>query len=312
MTSPLLILLGKRNKPVVDWNLLSNLPPALTFANASGNRSCFGANGVMQFANVNVPRFDYNPATLAALGLLYEPQRTNAHTRSWRISAWNNNSSTVTDNALLSPDGTQNASTITVTGSNQGRWISVGGLTPSTYYAVSGFAKYVSGSILTIRTGFEVVEDGTQNGMIVLNLTTGAITPFANSVNVYGLYSVLLPSGWVYFRYYIKTGVSQTSASFVSYSWDYGGVFSPWGLQVEALGASPGSGLATSLIKTDGSTVTRAADQLSYAIPNGVTRQRLIFDDASYQDTAVTPGAYTLDPSAINRSHIKRIHLWRS
>jgi hypothetical protein len=254
----------------------------------------------------NIPAFACNPQNGAQLGLSYEPQRTNAHTRSWRMSAWSNNTSTVADNALLSPNGAQNASTITVTASNQGRWFSVGGLTSSTYYAVSGFVKYVSGSMVTVRVGPENVENGTQNGIVVIDLTTGAISPFAGSVNVYGLYSVLLPSGWVYFRYYIKTGTSQTSASFVAYSWGTGGVFSAWGLQFEALGASVGAGLASSLIETDGSVVTRAADQLSFTIPNGVSALRYVFDDYSTQDVSVSAGAYTV-PTNLNRLTLRQI-----
>jgi hypothetical protein len=51
--------------------------PAITFTRAS-NATFFDANGTLQTAGSNVPRFDHDPATGASRGLLIEEARTNS------------------------------------------------------------------------------------------------------------------------------------------------------------------------------------------------------------------------------------------
>ncbi len=71
-----LIIMRPRAKPVIDWSFLGTLPSGLTFARA-GSATRFDSSGVMQSVAANAPRFDYDPVTHEALGLLLEGQRTN-------------------------------------------------------------------------------------------------------------------------------------------------------------------------------------------------------------------------------------------
>jgi hypothetical protein len=62
------------------------LPPEVTFTRASVG-TYFDAAGVMQSAAANQPRFDYNPLTHEALGLLVEEARTNSNPNSTAVGA---------------------------------------------------------------------------------------------------------------------------------------------------------------------------------------------------------------------------------
>jgi len=64
----------------INFNLnfigTDTLDPLVTFTRAS-TATFFNSAGVLTSAAINAPRFDYNPATLAAQGLLIEEARTN-------------------------------------------------------------------------------------------------------------------------------------------------------------------------------------------------------------------------------------------
>lgn len=82
----------------------------ITFTRAS-SATFVGSNGLIQTATTNIPRFDYDPITLAAKGLLIEEQRTNLLTYSedFSNSAWVKAFSTLSNNTAISPDGTTTA-----------------------------------------------------------------------------------------------------------------------------------------------------------------------------------------------------------
>jgi hypothetical protein len=70
-----------------------------------------GSNGFIQTAAINAPRFDYDPVTLAAKGLLIEEQRTNLLLQSQTLdnASWSKSNGTIAADAIASPDGTTNA-----------------------------------------------------------------------------------------------------------------------------------------------------------------------------------------------------------
>jgi len=71
-------LKSTRPYPQLDLNFLTgSLDPRITFTRATTGTYVDSA-GVLQSAAINAPRFDYSPTTLALLGLLVEPARTNS------------------------------------------------------------------------------------------------------------------------------------------------------------------------------------------------------------------------------------------
>ena len=124
------------------------------------------------------PRFDYNPVTLAPLGLLIEEARTNLALRSqeFDVSAvWGVGTNTVTANTTASPDGTTNADTLTATATGTGAFVrQVNAVAATTAYTTTCFFKKGTADFANIT-----VFDGTDGNRYWFNLNTGAIASTA-------------------------------------------------------------------------------------------------------------------------------------
>ena len=104
------------------------------------------------------PRFDYDPTTLAAKGLLIEEQRTNSLTYSEQFdnASWSNGNTTETTNTAVAPDGTTTADTLNDGTSTATHDISQGfSITSGTTYTLSAFFKNIDRQyvILACSTG---------------------------------------------------------------------------------------------------------------------------------------------------------------
>lgn len=108
-------------QPSLILNFLTgSLDSRISFTRAANTATFFGSNLLLQTANANIPRFDYNPLTGALNGLLIEQASTNVaiQNRDMTNAAWVK----VTTTAALDQtgiDGTANsASSLTATGGN--------------------------------------------------------------------------------------------------------------------------------------------------------------------------------------------------
>jgi len=142
---------------LLDFLGASSLDAGITFTRASG-ATFFNSAGVLSTASNNVPRLDYNPSTLAPLGLLIEEQRTNlfpasndfANATYWTVYG----TAVATAGAGTGPDGLNSAvnlagaTDITLSGNNIEESLSV---SASTAYQFSVFVKSNGGTTVILR-----------------------------------------------------------------------------------------------------------------------------------------------------------------
>ena len=247
-------------EPSLNLNFIRNnrLDPRITYTRST-TATYVGSDGYIKTAAINEPRFEYDPVTLAPLGILLEGPRTNLFTYSEQFdnAAWQKTNSAVIENTAIAPDGTLTADKL-----NETAVTNYFALTTnptgifSTAYTWSCYAKAGERNFMFINF--------TVSGAIgTWDLTTGAVS-FAGGVAT----AVYVGNGWwrcsVTFTtpasganiLYNIFGPSSTSGT-GSYAGtvDYGIYI--WGAQLEE------AFFASSYIPTTSATVTRLEDDMA-------------------------------------------------
>ena len=204
------------------------------------------------------PRFDYDPVTLAAKGLLIEEQRTNLLTYSQQFedAFWVKTAAAVSANTTVAPDGTTTADTLTedATAATAHRVFTTVTVAASAHTA-SIYVKAGTRSWFYIR----LTDSGAVQRYAYFNLGTGTLgtveTNLTASITNAG-------NGW--YRCSATVNVAATSLPVIFaittgdnvqiYNGNGTGSLFYWGAQLEA------GAFATSYIPTVASTVTRSAD----------------------------------------------------
>lgn len=197
-------------------------------------------------------RFDYDPSTLAAKGLLIEESRTNICLRSQEFdnAAWNLSSATATANTNIAPDGTLTADTIIATASTTSARRQDVAVSASTAYTFSLYVYKGTGNTFRIN-----LNDGATNFLQASPITWTAGVPVITTVS--GTWSVTdVGNGWYRIRGTATTGGAATTMQVQIYPDTTAGTGTliVWGAQLEA------GAFATSYIPTTSAAVTRAAD----------------------------------------------------
>jgi len=208
-------------------------------------------------AAVYGPRFDFDPVTLAARGLLVEEQRTNLLTYSEQFdnAAWVKSGTTVTANAAAAPNGTVTADLVTAnTSSSFGFLYSnniASGVFTTSVYAKQGTQRYIQ-FLSTATTAYWANFD-LQDGLAYAGGTTSSVS------------IVSVGNGW--YRCSLSVTDSNSNQPTIGFVTSLNSARAPsttlttncylWGAQLEA------GSFATSYIPTIASTVTRSADVAS-------------------------------------------------
>lgn len=191
---------------------------------------------------LNVPRLTYQNGGGGCPSLLLEKQSTNLLTYSEQFdnANWTKNGATITANTTISPDGTQNADTLTGASGNYRIYQIVGGLS-SIDYTFSVFAK--KGTANLIWLDFINVGDGPS-----FNFTTKAWSAASGWTTSYEEHA----NGW--FRLIATKASNTTSAGLGIKVGAVNETVYLWGAQMEA------GSYKTSYIATTSSSATRVAD----------------------------------------------------
>jgi hypothetical protein len=203
------------------------LDPRVTVTRALNTATRINSSGLVEIVNANLPRFDYNPVTLAPKGLLIEEARTNLAQQSsdYTTGYWSKTSVSLTT-GIDDPAGGTSATTLTATSAfGTLQQAVVGGVSGTTYSASFWIRR---------RTG---------TGQI--SLRCGDLT----------LIPITVTSSWV--RYTVTAVASTATVRLAVVLTTSGDAVDVWGAQIEA------GAFATSYIPTLASQVTRNADVVS-------------------------------------------------
>ena len=284
---------------VLDFAGTGTLDPRVTFTRSTTG-TYYNSSGVLSTAAINAPRFDYNPSTLAPLGLLIEQSSTNLllQSQTFTNASWTKTNCTAVDNVTVAPDGTTTAATLTTSGSPP-----VGAYcvqtTSSTTGTISIYAKANTSRYLIIVHGTYASGD-----WAVFDLIGGTVT---QSPTYSGSTVSMLASTNGFYRCILNSSQLATIVAFTVSGASTGNATASsgnlyiWGAQLEAL-AFP-----TSYIPTTSAQVTRASDNASMTGTNFSSwynqSQGTFYAESSTADTFPTTFAVG-DTTANNRIQV--------
>jgi hypothetical protein len=186
------------------------LDPRVTFTRSGNTATRVNSSGLIEVVNADLPRFDFDPVTLACRGLLIEQAKSNLAPYSEDFNNWSKTNTTVVVDDAISPDGNQTADLVYPNTSSTALfgvrvWRNVFGLA-SSQYTCSFYIKYAGW-----RWVYILDPSGTNHGWFdLLNGVLGNTGGNTNTITDAG-------GGW--YRCTVTRAVNTTFASlYVNFS----------------------------------------------------------------------------------------------
>jgi hypothetical protein len=241
--------------------------PAITFTRAS-NATFFDANGTLQTAANDTPRFDHSGGS--SLGLLIEEARTNLFERSAEFddAYWSKIDATVSANAATSPSATLTADRVYPSTNSAASVVSRNvAASASAAYSASVFVKAAGKTHGYMQINFRQTTTPIRAFAFTLDLSSGTLgsqQDFVGATTGVTATATSVGSGWYRLSLSFTTAALTDSVAMLVGPCDVAndrtvtasgtdGIFA-WGAQLEA-GAFP-----TSYIPTTSAAATRSAD----------------------------------------------------
>ncbi|NCC03357.1 MAG: hypothetical protein EOM37_04830 [Proteobacteria bacterium] len=307
---------------LADYDFTGGTLPSGTSLTRSSVATYFNSSSYLASADINTARFDHDPVTGAFKGLLLEGQSSNIQRYSniGDGTGWTADRATVSvDASIIDSFGGNNATKFADTTDNTMHRLYAGVITTITSgekYTLSVYVKAGTYSVVGMSsgstTGLGWAAFDLANVVVGNSSTSGTpfITPLANGwfrVGIRGATSSLTgtpTAGVILFLMNNNPNATYNAPQGQpAYIGDGSYVYvSTAQIESELVETSP-------ILNVVSTTVTRAADQQLLNVPNGGSLLRLIFDDESTQDfevTAYAGASYALDPTLLDRRHLKR------
>lgn len=250
------------------------LDPRVTFTRALNTATVTNSNGYVVPINADLPRFDYDPITLACKGLLIEEARTNliTYSQDYTNVSWQKQNVTIIANSTASPAGTTTATTLTASAGSNFHVINPVtylGIPFGTYtvsqYVKAGTSNFVSIGAFNNSVSYIAITANLSTVAITQTIAGGAFSSISSSITAVsnGFYRIVatfsttsaLTSGFLTTTQ-INSSATPTIGSFGVETWTAAGTESIyiWGAQLEA------AAFPTSYIPTTTAALTRNAD----------------------------------------------------
>lgn len=235
------------------------LDARVTVTRALNTATCVNSSGVIAIVNANLPRFDYDPISLACKGLLIEESRTNSMTYSGEIQTyWSAAFSTLSAFSSTAPDGTGTVCQVLPnTSANvhgaQRTLSTTGEITFSIFAKSNGYNRLVISGNNTNYVYFNL-DTGVIESSLGTNWTAATVTPAGN-----GWYrcSATTSTAMGRFDVFAFNALQTNGNTGPSFTGDGTSSILIWGAQVEA------GGFPTSYIPTTTTSLTRNLDSVA-------------------------------------------------
>ena len=254
-----------------------------------------GQDGLIKTALANEVRLDWSTGVPV---VLLEPQRTNLITYSEDFSnnSWIKAAVSVYLNQTISPDGNVNAGKVVFNGDSSSRLSQNVVFIDDTNYVFSSYVKNINMTNDIYGVVF-FLNNGT-TAYVVFNINNGSVDVNDIAKTTSSIKNV--GNGWfkinIMFNSLIGTASNNIRAAFVvSGTTQIGDSLYLWGAQLEQ------ASTASSYIPTNGTTVTRLADNISVPTPAGVTSITETIDGVEQTPITTIPATYSLPVGNINK-----------